>query len=83
MTVGATILHGAFTPTGAHKFHNVTPQMAPLTDIQVSCLWNRQQNHPQLNYLPIVYTTHTQYSDSLDVAPDFCFSQQKTTCSGL
>lgn len=42
MTMGArglrTILHGAFTPTEAHKFHNVTSQMALITDIQISCL---------------------------------------------
>lgn len=27
--------------------------------------------HPQLNIFPWLCTTHTQYSDSLDVAPDF------------
>lgn len=56
--------------------------MALITDIQVFMLVKQTAKHPQLNTFPL-YTPLTQYSDSLDIALDFCFSSQKTTCYGL
>lgn len=78
-----TILHGAFTPTEAHKFHNVTSQMALITDIQVFMLVKQTAKHPQLNIFPLYIPLTHSTVDSLDIALDFCFSWQKATCYSL
>lgn len=69
MTMGTrglrTILRSVSASTEAHRLHNVTSQVALVTDIQVFMLVKQTAKHHSLTSPHCIY--HSQYSDSPDI----------------